>query len=207
MVNTTISITTPSDEGDKNGGGSQTAKKQSAIMVTPDGMVNNLLVLQPHQLALSRTTSRAAGYTEGSAGVNGAGGGVTIVNSQPVGNLATFHTGQLPATSGTVATAIVKSNNNAKKRALTTTLHQFLTDGNIDLQDLNGDYKNFTMIVAVPGTYMTKVAYGNGIRASCIGKVSPVAKKLLGIFVKGGGGLGLAHNIVLPQTLQDIIRV
>ena len=88
----------------------------------------------------------------------------------------------MPAATGTVAASIVKSNNPVRQQALATTLHQFLTDGNSNLQDLNGDYKQFTALMAVPGTYMTKVTYGHGIGAAGIVQVSPVENKLLMLF-------------------------
>ena len=80
-------------------------------------------------------------------------------------------------------------------------------DGNINLQDLNGDYKHFTALVAVPRTYTMKATYGHVIGASGIGHVYPVKKKLLALFGKGGGILGPAKAIVLQQTIQDIIMV
>ena len=54
---------------------------------------------------------------------------------------------------------------------------------------------------------MTKVAYGYIIGSAGTREVSPVVNKLLVIFGKGGGGLGLVQTIVLPQTLWDISRV
>ena len=62
-------------------------------------------------------------------------------------------------------------------------------------------------LVVVPGTYMTKVAYGHGIGAAGIGQFSTVANKLLAIFGEGVGLLVPEQAIVLLQTLWDIIRV
>ena len=74
-----------------------------------------------------------------------------------------------PASGRTVVTDIAKENNPAKQRELATNFHQFLTDGNIDIQDHNIYYKHFTALVAFPGTYMTKVTYGHGIGEAGIG--------------------------------------
>ena len=102
---------------------------------------------------------------------------------------------------------IAKANTPSEQLALVTTLHQFLRDGNRNLRDLNGDYKHFTALVVVPGTYMKKFIYGHRIRSAGIIQIYPVANKLLELFGKGGEGLGPAQAIVLPQTLWDISRV
>ena len=80
-------------------------------------------------------------------------------------------------------------------------------DRNSDLQELNGYLKQFTVLVAVPRTYMTKVAYGHGIGAAGIGQFYPVANKILALFGGGGGGLVPEQAIFIPQTLREIIRV
>ena len=197
MVKTTTIITTPLDAGGGNRGGNLTAITQGDITTTQKkyGRGSNSLTLQPHPRPTERTTAGEASYAAGSVGANSAGGGETIANNQPVGYLEISHTEHLPSATGTIRTATAKDNNHAKQWALATTLHQFLTDGNINLQDLNGDYKHFTALVAVPGTYMTKVTYSQRIGAAGIGQVSPVAKKLLVFFGKGGGGLVLEQAI------------
>ena len=78
--------------------------------------------------------------------------------------------------------AITKANTPFKQPALAETLHQFLRDVNSNPQDLYRYHKHFTALVAVPGTYMTKVTYGHGIGAEGIVQVSPVENKLLMLF-------------------------
>ena len=201
-----MSITTHLDVGERNGGGDPTAKNQGAITVTQYGVGNNQLAIQPHPRLPAGTTTITAKNVVGEAGGNSAVGG-GVVNSPPLVYLIIFHTGKLQASMGTVTTDIVKANTPDKQQALTTTIHPFLMDGKINLQDLDGDYKQFTDIVVVPGTYVTKVTYGHGIGSAVIGQVFPVSKKLLALFAGGVGGMGLEQAIVLPQTLWDISRV
>ena len=92
-----------------------------------------------------------------------------------------------------------KANNPVEKQALSEILHQFLIDGNINILNLNRDYKHFTPLVGVPGTHIKKFTSGHRIRAVGIRQVSQVAKKLLALFGKGGGGLGLAQDISSPK--------
>ena len=73
----------------------------------------------------------------------------------------------------------------AKQWDLLKILHQFLMDRNINLRNLNGDYRHFMVLVAVPGAYMTKFSYGHGIGVAGIGQIYPVANKILPIFVEG----------------------
>ena len=62
-----------------------------------------------------------------------------IENTLPVGYLETFHIGQFPASMGNVTPTTVEANTPDKQWPLVTMLHQFLTDRNRDIWDLNGD--------------------------------------------------------------------
>ena len=55
--------------------------------------------------------------------------------------------------------------------------------------------------------YTTTITYGQGIGAEGIGQVSPVANKLLVISIEGGGLMGPAQAIVIPQNLLEIRKV
>ena len=178
-------ITAPSDAGDGNGGGDSTATTEGAIAITQtqDGGGNDPHTLQSPPLPPAGTTAGAAGPTAGTTGVNGAGGGGGC-KSPSSGLPGENRTGHLPASMGTVSTDIERANAPAEQRELATTLRYFLTDGNINIRNLKGNYKHLTALVVVPGAYMTKVAYVHGIGATGIGQVSPVSNKLLKFFVK-----------------------
>ena len=65
-----MSITTPSDSGDRNWGGNLPPKNKGAIRVTQTqyGVGNNPLALQPHPRPPDGTTAGVAGHAAG-AGV------------------------------------------------------------------------------------------------------------------------------------------
>ena len=73
-------ITTPLDEGDRNGGGDPTATTQGAIAITKnqDSRGDEVLTLQPLPRPMVGTTAGAAGHAARTAGRNGARGEVTI---------------------------------------------------------------------------------------------------------------------------------
>ena len=189
LENTAMIIITPSYAGYGNRGGDPTTITQGKISVTQtqDGVGNDTLTLQPPPHPPAGTTAGAAGHTVGATGGNGAGRGGGTGNPHLVDCLATFHMVHLPESTGTITTAIAKTNTPAEQRALATRIHQFLTYGNSNLWDLNGYYKHFNVLVAVPGTYMTKVPYSQGSGAVVIGKFYPAQNKLLSLFDKVGG--------------------
>ena len=115
-----------------------------------------------------------------------------------MGYLDTFDMELLASATGANATTIAKSNTPEEQQVLATILHQFLMDGNRNLWDLNEDFKHFTVLVVIPGTYMTNVAYGHVIGAAGIGKFSLVVNKIMALFRKGGGGLVPEQAIFLP---------
>ena len=158
-----MSMTTwvPSYQGDRNGSNDPNAENQGAITITQtqDGGGNGLPPLPPPSLLPYGAAYGAAGHTAGVARGNGDRGEGMIANYLQMGYLATFHTGQLPSAMGTITTEIAKENNPAKQPALAETLHQFMTYDNINIWDLNGDYKYFRYLVAVPVDHMKKVTY------------------------------------------------
>ena len=190
MVNTTMRMNKTLDGRYGNRGDNPNAITQGAIVVTKmktqDRVGNNPLSLKPPPRSTDGTTDGGRRKCR-----QGMGNG----RKPPAGGIpGTFHTGQFPESTGNVATTTTKANTPAGQRALATTLHQFLTDGNRNLQDLNGYYKHFTAIVAVPGTYMKKFTYGHGIGAAGIIQVYPVAKNLGAILIgRRRIGTGTGH--------------
>ena len=109
-----MSINTPLDKGDGNGGSDLTAKNQGTITVTQDGVESDPLALQSHPRPPDENIAVEAGTAAGSSGGNGSKEGGTIINPPMVGYLTTLHTGQLPASTGNVETSISKANSPVK---------------------------------------------------------------------------------------------
>lgn len=132
---------------------------------------------------------------------------VAAAGAPAPGYLATFHTGQLPAARGAVATAMAAQGPPATQRANADALYQFLLDPQNDLRDLNGDDTLFTALIAIPASCKVKVIYGMGFGTAGIGQASPIQGKLLALYSEGGGILGPAQAIVLDRTLRDTVRI
>ena len=103
------------------------------------------------QLAAGPVQSHAGG-----AGANPQPGGGNGGAHQG-GYLAMFHTGQLPAARGTVATALAAKGPPATQRTNAEALYQFLSGGQNVLRDLNGDDTMFTAVVSILTSYKVKV--------------------------------------------------
>ena len=103
-------------------------------------------------------------------------------------HVATYYTGKLSAAMGRAAKEVDTKSSPAEQRAAQAlAFFHFFEKPLIDFRDLNGDNSTaFMAIVAAPNSTMVKVVYSLRIGTSCIGQVSPVAGKLLGLFGKGG---------------------
>ena len=80
-----MSISTPSDAGEENGGEKSTAKNKGVIMVTQDGVENYLLSLQPTPRPPYGMGDVAAVHVSGATEGNGAREWKTILNLLLVG--------------------------------------------------------------------------------------------------------------------------
>ena len=103
-------------QGTEMGAGKTTVENQDAITVTKTqgGGGNGPPPLPSPPLPLDREKDRAARYAPGAVVINGSRGGGIIANTSTMGYLETFHIVQLPEATGTVATAILKADINAK---------------------------------------------------------------------------------------------
>ena len=76
----------------------------------------------------------------------------------------------------------------------------------MDLHELNGDDRCLTALLPLPGTH-NKVRLLFGFGTAGIGKVSPLANKLLALFGEGGVLLGCPHVVLLDQTMRQIAQL
>ena len=116
--------------------------------------------------------------------------------------VVTYYTGQLPAATGKVAKDLNYRATPGEQRMQAQAFFEFLDDSQNDLQDLNRNVSTvFTLLIAVLDSHNVKVVYGLGIGTAGIGQISPIAGKLLGLFVEGGGVLGPAQALLLDAGI------
>ena len=104
---------------------------------------------------------------------------------------------------GAVTKAVAVKQNLEEQQAKAEALFQFLQTDRNGLRDLNGDESLFTSLVVVPDSNQVNLVYGLGFGTAGIGRVSPVAGKLIALTGEGGGEIRPAQTIVLEASLKD----
>ena len=134
-------------------------------------------------------------YPGGGQGANPQPAGGNEGAQQGGGYLATFYTGQLPTSRGTVTSAFSVKGLPATQRDNAEALYHFLVRAQNDLRDFNGDYTLFIVLVSIPASCKEKIIYGMGFGMAGSGHTSLVDGKLLALYSKEEGSWDLHKRL------------